>query len=832
MAKITIDNVVLEVNEGDYILEIARSNGIFIPAICYLSKCSPTLACKLCMVEADGKRVYSCNAKAKEGMNITTNTPEIAKERKAIMQSYVINHPLECGVCDKSGECELQDFTHLMGVDNQEYFVADSPKALDSWGSVKYDPNLCILCERCVTTCKDNVGLANLKMVKMDLNAPDSGYWKERMPKDAFSVWNRKQKGIIGFVGESECEDCAECVSVCPVGALGVKSFQYTTNAWELDKTSSTCALCPSGCKIIYESKKDTSGNRKIYRVTNDFNFNPICGAGRFAWDVDSADSGDSLDLADSAESCECGESMIKATNAIKKASYIAVGGNVTNNEARFLQILSQKFKIPLVNPLLKKYSDFLGVLGCEVESLATLEDISKHKVLFSLGGALRDENPLISYKINNALKMQKDSSLIYAHALKDKAIQKYSKNVAYVGITSNSEDILTLAIANILAPEMLEKNPLKNSKKTIEYKTMGEKTSQVKELVKDENGEEKKVIKEVKEQVEVVENREYYGILENIGLNYESHLSLESTLKKSKPLIIVGSDIYANPNLKFMAKILGNLVRDSKISLLVIPPSANANGICSLLDLESAGSGYSVGFRARGDFRLDCINADFKIPYFHSLNDSITNIDYKILPLNAVFGAKSNYLEKLAKSLGFEFKIPKQNLNNDFGNDGADLRGKKAESKKVAETKEAIEFVESAKSKADFNAYLKDLNAHFYPYTRYSKNLDSKIGIYTSKEYSLELDSLGIKEGDEVQLIIENAGDSVKLANATNAGDTTKDSTKVANAGDSTQIIAKIYVDSNMEDNFLAISPQIEGIKTLFGDVKYLKVQIAKIKG
>ena len=103
-------------------------------------------------------------------MSVVTNTPEIMLERKAIMQSYCVNYPLECGVCDKSGECELQDFTLLFGVDNQSYFVADSLKKHDSWGQVKYDPSLCILCERCVTACKDNLGEGELKSGKKRFN--------------------------------------------------------------------------------------------------------------------------------------------------------------------------------------------------------------------------------------------------------------------------------------------------------------------------------------------------------------------------------------------------------------------------------------------------------------------------------------------------------------------------------------------------------------------------------------------------------------------------------------------------------------------------------------
>jgi len=107
--------------EGEYILNVARANNIFIPAICYLTRCSPTLACRICLVEADGKRVYACNAKVKDGMEVTVTNEEILQERRAIMKVYDVNHPLQCGVCDQSGECELQNYTLELAVDSQSY---------------------------------------------------------------------------------------------------------------------------------------------------------------------------------------------------------------------------------------------------------------------------------------------------------------------------------------------------------------------------------------------------------------------------------------------------------------------------------------------------------------------------------------------------------------------------------------------------------------------------------------------------------------------------------------------------------------------------------------
>ena len=207
MAKvtITINNRTITCQEGETIVDVARENGIFIPTICYLGGCSPTLACKMCMGESgDGKRVYTCNTKAKDGLVINTETEQIRKERQMIMQTYDVNHPLECGVCDKSGECELQNLTLYTKVAHQDYALPDDEKHEKSWAQALYDPNLCIVCERCVTTCKDNIGEAKLKAGKADLHSPDS--YKDSMLKDPYSVC--KRYALCGLWGVHFCMPC------------------------------------------------------------------------------------------------------------------------------------------------------------------------------------------------------------------------------------------------------------------------------------------------------------------------------------------------------------------------------------------------------------------------------------------------------------------------------------------------------------------------------------------------------------------------------------------------------------------------------------------------
>ena len=115
------------------------------------------------MVEADGKRVYSCNAKAKDGMVVYSRSPEIDAEREAITQVYCINHPMACGVCDQSGECELQNLTHLMRTNAQSYAIRDTAHEVQDWGYLSYDPSLCIVCERCITAARRQIGRASCR---------------------------------------------------------------------------------------------------------------------------------------------------------------------------------------------------------------------------------------------------------------------------------------------------------------------------------------------------------------------------------------------------------------------------------------------------------------------------------------------------------------------------------------------------------------------------------------------------------------------------------------------------------------------------------------------
>lgn len=788
MSKISIDGKEVKFEEGQTILEIARKNNIYIPAICYLTGCSPTVACKMCMTEVDGKRLYACNAKAKDGAIVLTQTPEIDAERKMIMQTYDVNHPLECGVCDKSGECELQDMTLRMNISAQPFSVQDDEKPSKEWAQALYDPNLCIMCERCVTTCKDNIGEANLKASKFNLHPVDN--FKDAMPKDPFSVWTRKQKGLIDFVGEKPCFDCGECISVCPVGALGYKDFSYTANAWELRKISSTCQHCAGGCFINYEIRHQDIGgmNQKIYRVSNNFNHNPICGAARFAFDISSTPTGSN--------------NLAQAQEKLKKAKAVRIGGDITNEEAYLIEELRKQQGFKVYCEETRKFQIFRNALP--QKSLWGIDDVKKSDLIITLGSSLKTESPSLRYAINNALKVSKNSNVIYAHPIKDLLILELSRNILSIQYAPNADEIMLAAI--ILAYDLHPKNaltPIVESEKTISKTTI----KQIKKTIENAQSND-----EITQEVEEVVSYLYYGLLESIGLEYDVWNELKEMLQASKsPTIIIGQDIYQHKNAQNIACLLAYLQEQIPIKILLIPPHTNSVGIsliCSL-DEDNGENDDVVGMRAKGEYIMDTDKytakkiskqkVDFILPALNQLEGSLTNFEYKLLPLNAALPFYGYDLSDIAQSFGFEGKslidythiLPKESgykniaydcLKNYIAPSGEERRGYRLDLVKNNISTipiKPVEPIEIQKIGQHLNAYIKYPQSQFSSTTTMSENLQIKAGIYTSQNY---LENLNLKEGDSICL-----------------------------QKDANTLKGKIYIDKELEQDIFIISPCLD---------------------
>ncbi|OUR70982.1 ferredoxin, partial [Arcobacter sp. 31_11_sub10_T18] len=467
LINLTIDGKTCQAKEGESLLNIARANDVFVPAVCYLTKCSPTLACRLCLVEVDGKQVYSCNSKVKEDMTVTTSTPSIEKERRAIMEVYDVNHPLQCGVCDQSGECELQNYSLYMNVDSQSYSIKDVPRPTAHWGVMNYDPGLCIVCEKCVTVCKDMIGSNALSTVKRGAD-PISKSFKDDMPKDAYAMWNKLNKSIIGFEADL-CTDCGECISVCPVGALVSHDFQYKSNAWELTKIPASNPHTSDCTLMYYETKQESIANHRnkiIYRVTNEQHYASLNGAGRFGYDFENrVESKDE-------------QAFLNAISAFKKADTIAFHSFITNEEAFLLQAISEKLGCKLVNDDAYRYQQFLkaysSISGVSLYS-ASLDDVHKSNFVISLGGFLKSDSPNSRYALNNSVIMNKGAAL-YFHPVGDpimELIGKKGKTTEFIYHKPLAEEAVLYLILDLFGSDLpLSVQEVINSKREKRVKT------------------------------------------------------------------------------------------------------------------------------------------------------------------------------------------------------------------------------------------------------------------------------------------------------------------------------------------------------------------------
>ncbi len=813
---ITINHQSVSCVEGESILQIARREGIEIPAICYLSGCSPTMACKLCMVDIDGKRNYSCNTKAKEGMNILTHTPEINEERNAIMQSYDVNHPLQCGVCDKSGECELQNYTLKMNVTNQHYSIKESNKPHKSWAKAVYDPNLCIMCERCATTCKDNLGEANLKAQKADLEPLDTALWKEKMPKDALSVWSRKQKALIEFVGDTPCFDCGECISVCPVGALSTNDFKYKANAWELEKVESTCIHCSMGCKITYEIRhNDTLGTPHIYRVKNDFYFNPICGAGRYAYDITS--------------STNPTQNLESAIEAFKKAQAINVGNQTTNEEAFVLNHLAKSLQLRLHNQEALYFKNFINTFltYAQKTTLNHLDNFKQSQSVIVLGSAINYQVPTLRYMLNNKLKLVKGSQAVYMHSLNDSLIQSLSKNLTTI---TYHPDALGIAVGSIALAVLEEQRiqventelidilkPLLQSKHTIK-KTINK---EVKKTITTTNETGEEVSQEITETIEDIQEESVYQALLDAHINTEHFIALKDILK-TPPLLILGSDIYQHTESRILAQILGILEHNNVIKVLLIPPFANALGLAMICDLSPVqNADFTIGFRDKGDFVCESnFIADdelhktpvsdniphFILPALNQMEGTYTNIDCRILPLKPAlpfvgydlsdiakaFNMKGDYLIDYTSLIcGCEF----DDFENKFLNDGTNMRGYRFKNLALTPLAPEDSHTLTLPTYKTYNAYMLHSPSQFNTYTAMSRHLQNKVGIYVSPAFFQEL---GLNEGEHITL-----------------------------SDSQYNISGAVFIDYHLNEPYFLINPMLRGADKIFSSNQWANVHI-----
>ncbi len=576
---VTIDGKVCQSTFGKTILEIARENDIYIPTMCYLTKVQPIGSCRMCVVNVEGVdgMILSCQEKAVDGAVITTNNSELYQERQNIMKLYGVNHPLECGVCDKSGECDLQNKTLEFDLSEQDFTARDQHRPVENWGHVSYDPSLCIMCEKCVRVSTEITGDEALK-VKF------GGYGST----------------IINVKPEKNYASLGEAAAACPVGALVQTHFKYTANAWEMEKIPSACPHCGGGCQMYYEVK-----NNKIYRVTNNFEFSNLCGAGRFGYDY--ANEGVAKDEA----------AFNRAVEALQKAKSIRFSNMISNEEALILQKLKERLGVKLLNPSAKAYADFMkayaSVSGSHLYN-GTLKKLSESEGIIVLGSRINNDAPTVKYHMNMASKWHR-ARVIYMHPMEDSELQNIVTQ--FIKYEVGSEEGAAALLASTLLPG-------------------------------------KEIPVSVKEALDDLD----IGNLSaesNIG-EEELEALRKSLLKKHRFSLVVGEDLYAHPRAAQIAKWIALLEKYANFNVICVPPSGNAMGVSLICDLDEESEGYSVGYNAPGDFVLSALgDGDLDMPAMNQQEGTLTTLDKRVVPMHVALPYGGYVLNDIANALGIK---------------------------------------------------------------------------------------------------------------------------------------------------------------------------------
>jgi NADH-quinone oxidoreductase subunit G len=238
---LTIEGAEVTVPRGTTILDAAKRAGVLIPHYCYHPGLPVAGVCRMCLVQVEGipKLQIACATPVAEGQVVNVFQPEAVEARKGVLEFLLINHPLDCPICDQAGECELQDYVFREGRARTRYtptFAKRFNPVEDFGPDVLYVPNRCILCTRCVRF--------------MDHAAGDA----------VLNVSERGDRALIGVHPDRQLDHpwAGNVVDLCPVGSLISRDFLHKARAWELDKTASICTGCSQGCNVGIETRQNT----------------------------------------------------------------------------------------------------------------------------------------------------------------------------------------------------------------------------------------------------------------------------------------------------------------------------------------------------------------------------------------------------------------------------------------------------------------------------------------------------------------------------------------------------------------------------------------------
>jgi NADH-quinone oxidoreductase subunit G len=398
LVTLTINGTQVQAPNGALLIEVAKKHGIEIPAFCYYEGLSLQAACRMCLVEVEKmpKLAAGCTLPVAEGMVVQTESPAVVKARKTTLEFLLTNHPLDCPVCDKGGECELQDMVFTYGAGESRYTEIKHHADEKQWSPVVYyDRPRCILCYRCVRICDEGLGVKALGITN----------------RGAYSEITPNQDDHLN------CLQCGACIDICPVGALTSGTYRYQTRPWEMDHIGTICTHCGDGCKTTLGVRGGNEIIRGNNRDRSGINGEFLCIKGRYAFDfVHSAERLQSPLIRKDGRLAESGWaealSLVAAKFAEAKAAGAKIGvigsSRTTNEENFYLQKFArQGLGTPHVDH--RRSGDvpaLLDALSGRQNALATVEGLLNAKAVLVIGADLTQQHPLIAYHVRTAWRL------------------------------------------------------------------------------------------------------------------------------------------------------------------------------------------------------------------------------------------------------------------------------------------------------------------------------------------------------------------------------------------------------------------------------------------